>query len=370
MNSHFPQEASKLFSSKGKDIVLETGIDIIKGVVLSILSGRNLRDSTELLTRRRIMLLNAATLVMMIRGTADTASFGMELTKEAYKQLSTKKGSKEDRWMAEWVLGLTDKAFQNVLRDDSESLRTYTIEYANSIHEAAAKFRTDYGELAAATSLSTGMSASLDWDLFVQFMSIIGAQTLTIRGSDKSTFGKLFEKLILGALLTIFGFKMVDKNNFHETSGVFWMSSREDKRESDATLLYSPGRGVRFDIGFIGRGNPEISLDKVSRFERQILLGRTTWDLSTIIIVDRIGARSRVAESAIKMGGRVIQMSGSYWPVQVAAVLHDLYGYDNKILRIPGNDIEAYLKEQVDLVRFGKMLNMPAFSNELGEDDK
>ena len=36
-----------------------------------------------------------------------------------------------------------------------------------------------------------------------------------------------------------------------------------------ASALIKAGHGVRFDIGFIGRRNPEISLDEVSRFERE-----------------------------------------------------------------------------------------------------
>src|SRR3990172_192510 len=100
----------------------------------------------------------------------------------------------------------------------------------------------------------------------------IGAQTLAIRGSEKSAYGKLFEKLVLGSLLHILGFKHIAPPP-QEYEKVFWLSSRNEKRESDATLLYELGQGVRFDIGFIGRGNPEISLDKVTRFEREISLG-------------------------------------------------------------------------------------------------
>ena len=112
----------------------------------------------------------------------------------------------------------------------------------------------------------------IDWDTILQIMTSIGAQTLAIRGSEKSTYGKLYERLILGVLLEILGFKLVNRENIKNPKKVFWLSSRDEKRESDATLLFEAGKGVRFDIGFIGRGNPEISLDKVSRFEREITL--------------------------------------------------------------------------------------------------
>ena len=43
-----------------------------------------------------------------------------------------------------------------------------------------------------------------------------------------------------------------------------------EKKENDAALLFTTGSGVRFNIGFKGTGNPEISLDDVSRFDREI----------------------------------------------------------------------------------------------------
>jgi hypothetical protein len=88
--------------------------------------------------------------------------------------------------------------------------------------------------------------------------------------------------------LHILGFEYVTPPP-HKTSRVFWLSSREERRESDATLLYEAGKGVRFDIGFIGRGNPEISLDKVSRFEREISLGRI-WLRSSWLIASALTA--------------------------------------------------------------------------------
>ena len=163
-------------------------------------------------------------------------------------------------------------------------------------------------------------------------LNTIGAQTLAIRGSEKSAYGKLFEKLVLGALLCLLGFKYVTPPP-EEFKGVFWLSSREQKRESDATLLYDKGKGVRFDIGFIGRGNPEISLDKVTRFEREISFGRSShFYMATIILVDRIGKNSRIEQLAQVIGGNIVQMSASYWPQQVARVLHEALGFEHELV--------------------------------------
>lgn len=180
--------------------------------------------------------------------------------------------------------------------------------------------------------------------------STTGAQTLAIRGSEKSSYGKLFEKLVLGSLLHILGFKRVSPENPESLTRVFWLSSREAKRESDATVLYRAGKGVRFDIGFIGRGNPEISLDKVSRFEREISLGRSKWYLATIILVDRIGANSRIERMAKAIDGTIIQMSMGYWPQQVAQQLNAKLGLRHELVRMNPSRIADYLREELATV--------------------
>jgi len=112
-------------------------------------------------------------------------------------------------------------------------------------------------------------------------------------------------------VLQILGFKHVTFPP-KRTNRVFWLTDRLGSRESDATALCSPGQAVRFDIGFIGRGNPEISRDKVSRFERQLEVGKPRYYCGTFVIVDRIGERSRLVEQAKLINGTVIQMSMRY----------------------------------------------------------
>ncbi len=361
MQSYFPPNAKKILSSKGKDIILEIGIDIIRGVVCDVLTGKNLRDSTELLTRKRIISLNAATLSMMINGSSKEKNFVKKLPEFASQALKIGRMQKQERWLMQWMLGLTDKAFQNVLRDDVENIEKYKNSYIEITQKAIGEFRKDYGDIQGSIALNAKTKAALNWDFMVQLMSTVGAQTLAIRGSDKSTFGKLFEKLILGAVLNILGFKMVEPYKLNKRKKVFWLSSRQEKRESDATLLYEAGKGVRFDIGFIGRGNPEISLDKVSRFEREIELGNQKWYMATIIIVDRIGQNSRIETLAKSIKGNIVQMSGAYWPVQVAKILNDTLGYKDPILKISPNKLNSYIKSKVNQVPFQEILKMPAF---------
>lgn len=161
---------------------------------------------------------------------------------------------------------------------------------------------------------------------------------------------------MLGSLLHILGFKHVASESPGRLHRVFWLSSRGERRKSDATLIFEAGKGVRFDIGFIGRGNPEISLDKVSRFEREISLGRSTWYLSTIIIVDRIGANSRIERLAEEIDGTIVQMSMGYWPQQVARELNRALGYKHKLVRMKQSEIGQYLRERMNEVPLEELL--------------
>jgi CfrBI-like restriction endonuclease len=190
----------------------------------------------------------------------------------------------------------------------------------------------------------------LSWPVLTQIFTAIGAQTLAIRGSEKSMYGKLFEKFILGSLLTILGFSFVDINKLTKKKMVFWLSERGDKRESDATALIQKGKGVRFDIGFIGPGNTEISLDKVSRFETEMKLGRQKHYMTTLIIVDRIGEGSRITDMANEIGGNIVQMSMAFWVRDVAKILHETTGFKHDIRNMNDRDSLRFIKESMKKV--------------------
>jgi hypothetical protein len=107
------------------------------------------------------------------------------------------------------------------------------------------------------------------------------------------------------------------------------------------------GKGVRFDIGFIGRGNPEISLDKVTRFAREAEIGGSSWYTSTIIIVDRIGKNSRIAGLANRIGGDIVQMSATYWPQIVARILNRDLGFEHPMVNMNHNELESFLSDRL-----------------------
>ena len=359
-----------LLSASGSQLVEQIGLDVVRGVVLDILTGKNLRDSTESLTRRRIATLNLATMELFIKGSANSKDFLNQLPKTATDILSKGNLSKVERWLAQWILGLTDKAFQNVLRDDPDAIAGYRDRYIQICDEVIAARKTDKGTLQGEITINGNQKAQINWLWMTYLLNTIGAQTLAIRGSEKSAYGKLFEKLVLGSLLHILGFKQIIPPP-QEYEKVFWLTSRNEKRESDATLLYELGQGVRFDIGFIGRGNPEISLDKVTRFEREISLGRSKFFMATIILVDRIGTNSRIERMAKEVQGTIIQMSAGYWPKQVAQVLNKTLGFKHDLTRMNDSEIEKYLQNAMRKVPLEQFIGLSEnFGNQYVKEEE
>lgn len=351
-------EALDLLSGSGTKLVEKIGIEVVRGVVLDILTGKNLRDSTEALTRKRIATLNLALLQMFLSVASDNSVLDTELIDFACNRLSGARITKQERWLAQWVLSLTDKAFQNVLRDERNAIVDYTNEYKETFRRIVEDFEKTHGSLTGTIAIEPELKAQINTLFMVYLLNAVGSETLTIKGSEKSAYGKLFEKLILGSPLSILGFKLVERANLKDLNKVFWLAEQGERRESDATLLYTAGKGVRFDIGFIGRGNPEISLDKVTRFEREIELGNEKWYLATIIIVDRIGKNSRIEKLARRVGGAIVQMSMSYWPKEVARELNKALGYSHKILQLPDERFESYLRRQIAKVPMEKIIGL------------
>ncbi|MBC8218173.1 MAG: CfrBI family restriction endonuclease [Planctomycetes bacterium] len=339
-----------LLDVSGSELVQRISMDAVRTVVLDVLSGRNLRDSTEVLTRRRLAALNAATVAMVLKGTEMQSDFVEQLPTIAARILERGRLSRSERWVAQWALGLTDKASQNVLRDDASLLAEYRERYVSTCEEVIRDSIAEFGDLGGEIRLGDDLMTNLSWKFMVYLLGAVGAQTLTIRGSEKSAYGKLFERLVLGALLHILGFRFVGSDGPSRFEREFWLSSQGERRESDATALWQAGQGVRFDIGFIGRGNPEISLDKVSRFTREIELGRSKWYMATIIVVDRIGRGSRIKDLAREMDGDIVQMSMTYWPQEVAQILRHRMDFQHPLVDMPHAEINNYLKEAIKSV--------------------
>ncbi len=353
ISKFIPKIGESLAFYKGKEVLERIGENIVKEVVTSVLCGGNVRSLTEGLTRRRLLLSNAALLATFLKCHDKIDNFIEEMPRIIKKELGTKI-SPEKKIFLQWFIGLTGKSIQNVLRSDEDEYDKYLENIEASLKKSVESCKMDFGELRGELQLKN-VACSVDWEFILYLFTAIGAQTLSIRGSEKSMYGKIFEKLVLGSLLTIFGFQLINPEDSSHNNKVFWLSSRGDKRESDATLLYKPGVGVRFDIGFIGPGNTEISLDKVSRFEREMEYGRQIHYTSTIIIVDRIGEKSRIVDMAKAIDGDIVQMSMAYWVKDVSKILKKRIHFENDLSKIPNEQIRPYIESrmsQIDLNAF------------------
>ena len=333
----FPDEARDLLVVRGRDLLDTLGLPALRTVVSQVLCGVNIRSATESLTKRRVSLLNAAILTTY----TNLAQRGMtanDIATTAYAEYKSKATTTEDKIVLRWMLGLTNKQVQNVLRSDDSAWADYVESLKEGITASAETAEEDFGPLPL--ELAGKSKQELDWEWALSLLIAIGSQTLAIRGSEKSMYGKFFEKMIMGSVLSVLGFKLADEDSPLEKS--FWLSSRGRKRESDATAIWTRGEGIRFDIGFIGVGNPEITLDKVSRFEREIDLNGVVHSMHTIIIVDRVGKNSRIIELAIEIDGRVIQMSASDWAKSLGREMEDIFaGYKSPL---SGLSHSAYVK--------------------------
>jgi hypothetical protein len=96
------KDSIELLTSNGVQLAERIGIDAIRDVVLDILSGKNFRDSTEFITRRRISFLNLSLFEMFINGSNRENIY--ELIERAVNILQNKRIPKSERWLAQWIL--------------------------------------------------------------------------------------------------------------------------------------------------------------------------------------------------------------------------------------------------------------------------
>lgn len=356
IRSKIPKIGKQLAAYKGSELIDRIGESIVKDVVINVLCGTNIRSLTENLTRKRISLSNAALLMTYLESSFEIVNFEKNLSNLVGKEMLDKKTTKEEKVYLQWLIGLTGKSIQNVLRGDKDGFIEYLNEMENSLAENAAKSEELFGNLSG-NIVFDGKEVQLSWPMLTQLFTAIGAQTLALRGSEKSMYGKLFEKFILGSLLTILGFKFINTEKTNDKRMLFWLSERGEKRESDATALIMPGKAVRFDIGFIGPGNTEISLDKVSRFEKELEYGAEKHYISTLVIVDRIGDGSRITEMAKEIGGNIVQMSMAFWVKEVANILAEKTGFTHEILNMTNNQTLQFVRESMDNVNLKNFIS-------------
>lgn len=353
IDEFFPEKGKLVLTANGKEFIEKLGVETARQVILAVLRGENIRTQTEPLTRRRVAIATGAMISLFAKGWAEIDDFTEKLSDLALEQMDSTSQSKKDTfWPAQWLIGLTGKSIQNVLRSNPDLRQSYVQDFENAIEEASQRCREDFGDI----SMNLGYIVDgelkqsprpLNWKDLTRLSTAIGATTLTIRGSEKATYGKLFERLILGSVLTILGFQHVENAQSNKLEKVFWLSDSSDIRECDATIRLRPGKLARFDIGFIGKGNPEIMKDKLTRYANVIQQNGVSNFSQTFIVVDKMPDTARTADAALKSGTEIIQMSMQFWALGLAIGLKKRFGYKAEILSVPEDQISDYLEEKL-----------------------
>ena len=340
-------------TSTRSDFTKSVGIEGTKDIIKSVLLGGNVRDVTEFITQRRLLNSYAAMMKLFTEDLGIAAESVANYTDMVTAQL--KKAKADEKVFDLWLLGLTKKGFDNIVRG-KDNIDQYGDSFKYSTQEAISDFNDQYGELSGTIKLGD-RELNIDWSLISLLFIAIGSQTLTIRGSSKSMNGKMFEKLVLGSILSIMGFEYFPEppKNIVKSQKLFWLSNMdENERETDATIVYN-GIAISIDIGFIGRGNPEITLDKVTRFGAYKQIGGIKHDMSTIIIVDTVGENSDLFNKAERVNGSVLQMKDPAWLLQFANLICEKYSITHELQTIELPNLPNYLDDvmhTIDIKRF------------------
>lgn len=339
VEDHFPVSARDLLSVSGKDLAQNLGLTALERVVGDVLMGVNIRNATENLTKRRMGLLSGALLKMYV-GLYESGVEPLEIPNLVRERLMSVK-DKDTRRVLHWMVGMTEKQVQNILRSDESEWPSYMNMLKEGLVEASEEAEQMYGEMPLRVA-----DSQPSWEWVLSLMMAASSQALAVRGSEKSLYGKFFEKPVLTAVLSILGFSHVATGRVRERS--FWLSQQGERRESDAMAIWTLGQGVRFDIGFIGTGNPEITLDKVSRFERIVEMSGVRHYMRTFIIVDRVGKGSRIPQLAAEIDGSIIQMSANDWALTLGDELESsLDGYLSPLRGMSHSEYEAAVRAGV-----------------------
>ena len=194
----FPEDSRLLLTGGGKEFIERIGVEAARQVVLSVMQGENIRTQTEPLSRRRIAQVSGAIVALYANGLLQQEDFTQQLSALALQQIAqARKNDNASVWPAQWLIGLTGKSVQNVLRSKPEAREDYITDFEDAVKEAAEKCREEIGDLQMTLGYlqdETGRTAALGWEEITRLTTAIGSATLTIRGSDKSIYGKLFER--------------------------------------------------------------------------------------------------------------------------------------------------------------------------------
>lgn len=247
-------------------------------LTLHLLMGRNYRLITEKNTKDKLLFTY---LWLSDIVTEAKREFGENWQSALIDDLfSLRRKMPEQKNLMYWLIGLTAKT--------SVNLGVATTDIPNVMSDLLSHIRSLFNEV--------GRGNSVD-DTWLLLMA--GSATLNIRGSEKSTIGKVLEKVMIRAILSILGLE----------EGVnFWTNIERDlevDREADAEIATNRGR-IRVEVGLISSGNQEVTEDKIARVGR-----------NGIILFDKVGAKTRIYQTAERNSVKLVQIRNNQPIVEI-----------------------------------------------------
>ena len=79
--------------------------------------------------------------------------------------------------------------------------------------------------------------------------------------------------------------------------------------------------------------------------------------MTTIVLVDSIGHRSRIVEMAEGIGGRVVQMSMTHWIREVARILAEKIEFKHPIAEMNDHESLLYIRDKMRDVDLREIMN-------------
>ncbi|EGQ3738612.1 CfrBI family restriction endonuclease [Staphylococcus pseudintermedius] len=352
----YDDSAKKLITANGKDLVKVLNKEGLSGIVFNVMCGGNVRDTMEFITRNRLIISNASILKLFVdvENNNNITDYNKFLSRVSYQLLQSK--NNKQRILYLWLLGLTKKGLDNIVRG-KENLFEYKTSLDNTLMESINALKSNFGLISGEIKLDNKV-ININWEIINLLFMAIGAQTLTIRGSSKSMSGKMFEKLVLGSCLTLMGFEYLEEapSEIDPSKKYFWLSSiSESDRETDATITYNE-KAISIDIGFIGKGNPEIASDKLTRFRSYKDIGKISHLMRTIVIVDTIGNNSNLISIANDIEGSAIEMKDKLWVKQFAKILSEFFEVNCNIEDVTNEDLHEWLRDNTKEIDFTKFI--------------
>ena len=313
----FPADRRGLLGSvTGNSIMAGMAEREFRELIVSCLTGSNPRIYTETWAVSKVFLGVFTGIQQMFEaGKRDDPDFVLDAPIRAAAALrahhtaarrAAARLQTEDRVLCEWICNLTGKGWDNILQANPDNLTAW----ADSLRDAVQAY------------------AHGDAESHIVNMTLYNA-SLSKKGGLKSAMGNLFESLLLFSGLSACGLPYVrEPDAFSACRTLAFTLDTNEGRQSDAQIrtgLAQPA-DVFIDIGFIGKGNPEIIADKTQRFGNLEGGGAAPLE-GTLVIVSAVPETEEaqlVVRQAQLLGAVVITMSGNNWVAELSQSLRDL----------------------------------------------